>query len=125
GVLNTVLVSMLERQREFGLLMALGTRSVEIGAVVAVEAFIVGAAGTGLGSLLGLGLVSLYSHIGIDVSFMSAVLVNSYIDHVVYPEINTEHLLVTLLAVLVTTSAAAWYPAWRATRLHPAEAVRH
>jgi ABC-type lipoprotein release transport system permease subunit len=125
GVLNTVLVSMLERQHEFGILMALGTRSVEIGAMVAAESLILGAAGMLLGSLAGLGLVGLYGRIGIDLSAMSELLTRSYLDPVVYTEINTDHLLVTLLAVLVATSAAALYPAWKASRLQPVEAMRY
>jgi ABC-type lipoprotein release transport system permease subunit len=125
GVLNTVLISMLERRREFGILMALGTRSREIGAMVIAESLIIGATGTLLGSLLGLGLVGLYGHIGIDLSFMSESLTRFYVDPVVYTKINTDHLLITVLAVLGTTSASTLYPAWKATRWQPVEAMRY
>lgn len=125
GLLNTVLVSMLERQREFGVLMALGTRSLEIGAMVFVESLILGSIGILLGTLAGLGLVSLFGHIGIDLSILSTVLAESYIDPLVYTEMNTDHLLTTLLVLLITTCAASLYPAAKASRLQPVEAIRY
>ena len=125
GVLNTVLISMLERRREFGILMALGTRGREIGAMVVAESLIIGATGTLLGSLLGLGLVGLYGYIGIDLSFMSESLTRFYVDPVVYTKLNTDHLLITVLAVLGATSASTFYPAWKATHWQPVEAMRY
>jgi ABC-type lipoprotein release transport system permease subunit len=125
GILNTVLVSMLERRREFGILMALGTRRLEIGAIVAAESLILGLVGTFLGSLVGLGVVGLYGRIGIDLSFMSDLLVRSYVDPVVYTEIDIHHLLVTLPTALIATCASAIYPAWKVTRLQPVEAMRY
>lgn len=125
GVVNTVLTSMLERQREFGILMALGTQPVAIGAIVASEALLLGGGGIGLGSLLGVGLVHVYGQVGIDLSWMSGLLARFYIDAVIYPVLNTAHLQRTLLALLLATTVAALYPAWRAVRLQPAEVLAH
>lgn len=124
-VVNTVLTSMLERQREFGILMALGTQHVEIGAIVALEAVLLGACGLTLGSLLGLSLVRIYGYVGLDLSFMSALLARFYVDAVIYPEVNTTHLLHTLCTCLIATAGAALYPAWRAMRLQAVEALAY
>ena len=124
GVINTVLVSMIERTREFGVLMALGTRSADIAAIVGAEAAIIGLIGTAGGSAAGLLLVALTAEIGIDLSAMTESLTRFYIDPVVRPEIDAKHLAITVLATLAATVASASYPAYKAMRLEPAEAIR-
>ena len=125
GVINTVMVSMIERTREFGVLMALGTRRADIAAIVGAEAAIIGLVGTASGSAMGLALVAIFGEIGIDLSEMSESLSRFYMDPVVRTEIDTDHLVITVLAMLAAAVASAVYPAIKAVRLEPAEAIRH
>ncbi len=124
GVTNTVLVSMIERTREFGVLMALGTRRLDVATIVVTEALIIGVVGTALGTALGLATVALYGHLGIDLSEMAEGLSRFYMDPVIYTEIDTDHLAVTVLATFVAAAASALYPALKAIRLEPVEAIR-
>ncbi len=125
GVLNTVLASMLERTREFGILMGLGVKGFQIGIMVMLESAMLGIAGVATGTAAGLGLVWAYGRIGIDLSDMMESIKRFYVDPVIYTEIDTDHLLITVSVLLLGTIIAAAYPAWRATRLEPVEAIRH
>jgi ABC-type lipoprotein release transport system permease subunit len=125
GVLNTMLLSMLDRVREFGVFLALGNRHRDISLLVLVESLLIGVAGVALGSLFGLFLVGVTAYTGMD---MSAIVGNTqrfYVDPVIRPSLNLTHLLSTVLLVLAITALAGVYPAWRAGRLTPAEAIRH
>jgi ABC-type lipoprotein release transport system permease subunit len=124
GVLSTVLLSMLERIREFGMLKALGTKSWEIAILVSLESLIMGLIGTAVGTILGLALVAITAHIGIDLSGLLGLTTRFYVDPVIRPEISAEHLPLTLGAVLLTTLLAGLYPAYRTATLEPAEAIR-
>jgi ABC-type lipoprotein release transport system permease subunit len=130
GVINTVLVSMLQRTREFGVLMAMGTSTGAIGAVVLIEAIFLGLLGTAVGTAGGLGLVAWFGRTGIDLGAMMdpelvEILGEFYMDTTIFAEIDTNHLLITVLGLLAATIVSAFYPAWLAMRLEPVEAIRH
>ena len=125
GVVNTVLMSMIERTREFGMLMALGTKSTAIGAIVVFESLIIGVIGTAAGTAAGLGLVGFFGRTGIDLGAMSEALTRFYVDPVVRTEIDTDHLLITVAGLLAAVVLSGLYPAWQAMRLEPVEAIRH
>ena len=130
GVVNTVLVSMLQRTREFGVLMAMGTSTGAIGAVVLIEAIFLGILGTAVGTAGGLALVAWFGRTGIDLSVMMdpelvELMGEFYLDTIIFAEIDTNHLLITVLGLLAATIVSAFYPAWRAMQLEPVEAIRH
>ena len=130
GVVNTVLVSMLQRTREFGVLMAMGTSTGAIGAVVLIEAIFLGLLGTAVGTAGGLGLVAWFGRTGIDLSAMMdpelvEIMGEFYLDTTIFAEIDTNHLLITVLGLLAATIVSAFYPALRAMQLEPVEAIRH
>jgi ABC-type lipoprotein release transport system permease subunit len=125
GVLNTLLLSMLERTREFGILLALGNRRREIAALIVLEALFVGAGGILLGLLLGISIVTLLGVSGIDLSGLLGNTARFYVDPVIHPHLQLGHLGAAVLVFLLATLAASLYPAWRATRLEPVEAIRN
>ena len=125
GVLNTVLLSMIERVREFGVFMALGNRNADIRLLVLVESLFIGIAGAVVGTLLGIFIVAAAALYGIDMSALVGSTEQFYVDPVIYPSLNLTHLGVTVAAVLAATVLAGLYPAWRAGRLQPAEAIRN
>jgi len=125
GVMNTVLMSTLERFHEFGIMMALGCRRWQLAMLVAVESLMLGLMGTVLGVAAGLFLVTIFHNIGIDLSGQMDTISRFYINPVIHTEIDSDHLLTTVLAVIASAALASVVPAVRAARLEPVEAIRH
>jgi len=125
GIMNTVLMSMLERFHEFGVMMALGCGRLRMAGMIVCESVLLGMAGIALGSALGLMLVWYFHTTGIDLSGQLDSMARFYINPIVHTEIDTDHLFNTVLAVLFATMMAAIWPAIRAARLEPIEAIRH
>ena len=131
GIANAVLVSMMQRTREFGVLLALGTRRTAVGAMIAAETLMLGIAGTLAGTAAGLGLVAWFHRTGIDMrnlmegDALAGMLAEFAMDPVVYPVVNTDHLVVTVGLMIAASVLSAIYPVWRAMQLEPVEAIRH
>ena len=116
---------MLERIREFGVMMALGCGRIRIASIVLIESLILGALGVVTGTALGMALIFYYQRKGIDMSAMMESVQRFYIDTVIYTEIDTDHLLITVTSVLLSAALASIVPAWRAAKLEPVEAIQH
>ncbi|EGW52988.1 ABC transporter permease [Candidatus Endoriftia persephonae] len=125
GELNTLLLSMLERTREFGIFMAIGTQPRQLTLMILSEALAIGLLGIFCGILLGIAIVLLTQHTGIDLSLLLGSTTRFYVDPLIYPNLNLQHLGITTLAILLTSLLAGIYPARRVSRLQPAEALRH
>lgn len=125
GIMNTVLMSMLDRIHEFGVMMALGCGRLRLACIVTAESLLLGVAGIVFGTAVGMGLVLFFHSHGIDLSAQMDTISRFYIDPVIRPEVDSEHLLDTVLAVFVAAFAAAIVPAWRAARLEPVDAIHH
>jgi putative ABC transport system permease protein len=119
GVVNTMLMSVFERAREIGTMMAIGTRRRQILGLFLLEAALLGLCGGTLGAMAGEGVVLALARKG-GLTFapggMSAPL------HIV-PSMTFDFVLLAL--TLATTGAvlAALWPALRASRLTPAQAL--
>jgi len=125
GIMNTVLMSMLDRIHEFGVMLALGCSRRRLAGMVLSESAILGLIGIGVGTLIGLALVGHFHGAGIDLSREMDTISRFYVDPVVHTEINTDHLADTVVAVLVAALLAGIWPALRAARLEPVEAIHH
>ena len=125
GIMNTVLMSMLDRIREFGVMMALGCSRMSLAAMVVIESMLLGLAGIAAGLITGLALVYYFHTAGIDLSSQLDSMARFYINPVVHTEIDTLHLLDTVFSVLGAAMLAAIWPAIRAARLEPVEAIHH
>jgi ABC-type lipoprotein release transport system permease subunit len=128
GVLNTVLMSVLERTREFGVLLAIGMRPRRIGLLVLLEGFVLGVAGTLAGLVLGGILGALMVRYGIDYTGimgetmeMEGVVVSAHMMGAWDPGRIARY----CVAAVALTMLSAAYPAWYITRLKPVDAMRH
>lgn len=127
GVLNTMLMAVFERTRELGLLRSLGLTPGQIRRLVMLEAALLGALSVACGLVLG-GLMDLYLvKVGLDFSTADGkgmdyqgVTLPPYIKG----EVSVEGVVVTAAFVLVVCVLASLWPAIRAARLRPVDAMR-
>ncbi len=119
GIVNTMLMSVLERTREIGVMLALGMRRSKIVLLILAEAAIIAAAAALPGLAGGTLIVRTLGQRGIEFTAPGGGLLHLH-PFVTWPEA----LLVVLLACGGATIAAV-YPAWRAALLRPVEALSH
>ncbi len=125
GITNTVLMSVMERRREFGVMMAVGTQSPQITQLVLMESAIIGLSGTLIGTLLGTGINLTLGKQGLDFSaFTEAMETMPGLSGIVYPYTDLTHTLIVNIVVLLVTVIPALLPAWRASKLDPVVAIR-
>jgi putative ABC transport system permease protein len=127
GILNTMLMSVLERTREFGVLRAIGTRPGRVVAQVLGESFWIGTLGAGFGLAFGLAITWYGSHhalvdigggSGEGLEYAGAVLRSA-----ARTRFSPHDALVAAGLVYVMALVTALYPAWRVARMPPAVAL--
>jgi putative ABC transport system permease protein len=118
GVVNTMMMSVFERIREIGTMMAVGVTRRRILSLFLWEAALLGFFSASLGCLLGFGVVAWLGHRGITMAFGP----NEPVTYV--PAVTLVFLLTVVLFTVGGTLIAALYPAWKGSRLRPAEALR-
>lgn len=124
GVSNTVLVSVMDRYREFGVLKALGTTPGEVLRLVLMEtALICLAAGT-MGLAAGSAITIATSHTGIDLGRFTSENVHFVLSSVIHPRLTWGMAFAPALTVLGAGLAASLWPAAIAARRRAAEVLR-
>jgi putative ABC transport system permease protein len=119
GIANTMLMTVFERTREIGTMMALGMRRRSIVAMFLAEATAIGLLGATLGIVAGGGTVLWLGRRGL--SFVAPG-TNAAWD--IHPVLVPETVGIALGFAVVCSVISAAYPTWRAGRLHPVEALR-
>lgn len=128
GVVNTVLMSVMERIREFGVMMAVGLRPGRLALMVLAEGLLMGAISALLGVALGLLATWPLLSRGLDLSGELGESMEAGgvpISLVIYPEIDWARLFIYPFIGIGFALAASLYPAWKVTRLSPVQAIRH
>ncbi len=120
GIVNAMLMSVMERVREIGTMLAVGMRRRSITRLFVMEGLVLGAVGGLLGTLAGLALVFWLDHLGIKVPAPGA-----RVPTVIHPNVEALFVLRSFMQAVVGTSLAALWPAWRASKLKPVEALAH
>ncbi len=123
GVINTQLMAVFERTHEFGLLRALGLKPGHVLALVALESLLLIGLGVLIGMAMGAGTVWGLSG-GIDLSAFGEALEAFKSGDVLYLKINPVDYLVFPLAIWLLGVVVALWPAWRAAKTSPVEAMR-
>jgi ABC-type lipoprotein release transport system permease subunit len=125
-LLNTLTLSVFERRREFGVLLAVGLSELALLALVALETVLLTAAGLGAGLVLGASAASGfpfrtgYDFGGLGRQWTGALEATG----VVEPILTLDNVLTASAWVAILTFAALLLPAWRVLRLEPAAALK-
>ncbi len=122
GVLNTILMAVLERQREYGLLRAVGTRPGQIVSLVMAETVIMAVVSIILGALLGLGVIYFLSFEGI--SMPTPMTYGGMEFSVMRTVINGRSFYIPAITVFLTAIVVGIFPALRAAGVAPARVMR-
>jgi ABC-type lipoprotein release transport system permease subunit len=123
GIANVLLMSVFERTREIGVLLAIGMPPARMVAIVLAEALVLVVTGVALGFALGLGAVWLLRG-GIDLSLWAEGLRAFGIPTRLVPVARSGDVWAPSIVAVVTALAASFWPALRVVRTRPAEAVR-
>ena len=125
GIINTMLMSILERTREIGMMMALGTNKLKIFFLVLLETIFLTLAGTPVGLFIGWLATSYYHKHGLDLSGMGREMMSSFgFGTMVYPEFPGDKLAGILIIVTGTAIISCLFPAIKALKLQPVDALR-
>jgi putative ABC transport system permease protein len=127
AILNAVLMSVLNRNREFGVLQALGLTKRETGTVVFLEGLMLTSASGVFGMLLGFGITWLFWRNGLDLtSFMKEGITvsNAVASPIIVPEFRLSQVVISLTLTVLIGVLATLYPARQAGRIDVAEAMK-
>jgi putative ABC transport system permease protein len=118
GVANTVLMSVLERTREIGTLMAVGVRRGQVLILVLLESIAVGMLGGAAGLAVGAAATAALAARGIPLTPPEAS-----VELLIVPYLTPSYALGVAFTALAGAALFSLYPAWRASRLRPVEAL--
>jgi len=128
GIFNTLFVSVMERMREFGIMMAIGFSPGRLFRLVMWESLWLGVVGIVTAAAVTAGPYYYYHTRGMDFSNMmggnKAEVAGVAIDPVMYVSIYPENAVAIALVVLLVTLLSGLYPAWRAGRVVPVESIK-
>ena len=125
-----MLMATFERVRELGMLLALGARPARIVRLIVAESLALGVTGALLGTGLGALVVAITHRTGVDFAALvsgspsDVAFMGMNMSMTVFPSLAATHVVQGFLAVAVTSVVASVWPAARAARLQPSQAMR-
>ncbi len=124
GIINTMLMVVLERRRELGMLMAVGMHRKSVFQTIMLETILLSLTGAVTGMVLSMTSVLVLAETGIDLTLFSEGLRDLGLSEILYPTLPWRLYPIITLMMIVTAVLAAVYPAVIALRLKPASALR-
>jgi ABC-type antimicrobial peptide transport system permease subunit len=125
GIVNTTLMAVFERMREFGLLKSLGMKPGGIIRQVLTESFLLLVVGSIIGNIMAFLTVHALSERGIDLSALAAGAEFAGMTRVIYPVITPADWSIANLVVILLGLLVSIYPAVKAALFKPVEALAH
>lgn len=128
GILNTIMMAVLERKREFGVMLAVGMSPSRLFALVLMESFWLGIIGVLLGVIITTPWYLYVKIVGIDLSVLwggeSMDIGGVLFDPIMRFRLYKESVVAILSTVFGLTLVAGLYPAWKAGRVPPVESLK-
>lgn len=123
GIVNTMLMAVLERVKELGMLMAVGMNRIRVFTMIVLETVFLAFQGGVVGIITGYLITLIANRNGVDLSAWAEGYAKLGYETMVYPTINMDIAVKVAVMVLVTGIIASVYPAIKALQLKPAEAL--
>jgi lipoprotein-releasing system permease protein len=127
SVMSSLLISVVRKTREIGLLSALGARKRDVAQCFCAQAFIIGTTGTVLGVVIGFGVLAIRNDIvhGLTRMLNRQDTLQQFYQFADLPShtLPSDLIMIVVMAIVISTLAGL-LPAWRAARLKPVEALR-
>ena len=124
GITNTMLMSVMERIRELGVLMAVGMKRLRVFILIIFETILLSITGGIIGMILGAVSIAITAQNGINLSLFSEGLSSYGISSHLFPGLPGEFYPILFVMIIVTAILSAIYPAIKAVKLNPASAIR-
>jgi putative ABC transport system permease protein len=126
GLVNTMLMSVYERIQELGILMAVGMKKRRIFSMILIETSFLTFTGAFVGVVLGFLSVRAVGVVGLNLAVVGGDSLNYMgFPSVIYPSLDPSFFSTLTIMVVITAFVSAIFPAMKALRLKPAEAIRH
>lgn len=122
-ILNTLYMSVLERTREFGMLLALGMKPAQIGRLVWVEMIFLSLLGTGVGVVLGVAITAYVQSVGIAFEGLDEIYAQWGLPSRMYPNMTPFRVLIGPGAIVLSIAILGIIPYRRVLGLEPVEAM--
>ena len=124
GIINTMLMVIMERVHELGMLMAIGMNRMRVFSMIMLETIFLSLTGGLSGLILGYFAIKYFSKAGINLYFWKEAFSEMGYSSFVYPQTDSKTMLITVIMVMIAGIISALYPAYKALKLNPSEAVR-
>jgi len=125
GIINTMLMTILERTRELGMLAAIGMNKRRIFILIMLESVFLSLTGGIIGIIMGTLLTWYTSYTGINLGSLAEGFEKIGYNPMLYPSLDFIFFINLTVMVVITGILASVYPARRALKLRPAEAIRN
>ena len=124
GVINTMLMAILERKNEIGMLMSIGMDRYKIFLMISMETIFLSMVALPFGLILSYVIVEYYSVVGIDLSIVEAGLENFGVGTRLYFKVPNEEYFIVSFMVLIISIVSSVFPSIRALKINPVEATK-
>ncbi len=124
SIINTMLMAILERTRELGMLMAVGMNKVRLFTMILIETVFLTMTGAPMGLLLSWLSIKMLADTGINLEAFAKGLNEYGMSSTIYPELTASYYLNITLLIAGAALLSALYPAWKTLKLNPVEAIR-
>jgi putative ABC transport system permease protein len=124
GIINTMMMAVLERTHEIGMLMAVGMNKFKVFRMIMLETILLSLTGGFSGMLVGYAIIKVFSKYGIDLTAFAAGLERIGYSAVIYPVLETSFYVGLTVLVIIAGVLSSLLPARKALRLNPVEAIR-
>lgn len=124
GIVNTMLMAVLERKKELGMLISVGMNKRKVFWMIVWESIFLALIAGPLGIIASYLAISFFGRYGIDLSFAAEGLRSVGLESMIYPTLSSNYYIVISVLVVTTAILSCIYPALKALKLNPAETLR-